>query len=39
MAGLEPERNCFQLIGGTLIPKTVEGVLPDLTMTHKNVRL
>lgn len=34
---LEGERNCFQLIGGTLVPKTVADVLPSMSTTLANV--
>ncbi len=34
---LPAERNCYQLIGGTLVPKTVEGVLPQVSATLTNV--
>lgn len=36
---LPAERNCYQLIGGTLVPKTVEGVLPQVSATLTNVRV
>ncbi|KAA0156019.1 hypothetical protein FNF27_00303 [Cafeteria roenbergensis] len=34
---LPAERNCYQLIGGTLVPKTVEGVLPQVSATLTNL--
>jgi len=37
MKTLDPQRKCFRLIGGVLVERTVEQVLPALEKNHDNV--
>lgn len=37
LQGLEPERNCFRLVGGVLVQRTVGEVLPVVTSNSTNL--
>ena len=36
---LDPKRRAFRLIGGVLVERTVEDVLPNISENVKNVRM
>jgi prefoldin subunit 2 len=36
---LEPKRKCFRLVGGVLVERTIEEVLPAVTKNYEGVTI